>query len=197
MSKTVQAVILGCVVALIAGVGFGFLLGLDGQNHTFMAGMSGAGAGIFAAYIFGNLAGNRRIANASDAEKTTALSRQPPPGKALVFLDREGFVAKLAGLNITIDGKPVAQLKSPRFTCVVVPAGAHAISAKFGGLAGAQSLMGECSLDAPADGAAAVRMTTRMTMTRNGVDLQPQADMAAVRVSLAAMPMTPPDLAEI
>jgi hypothetical protein len=197
MSKTVQAVILGFVVALVAGLGFGFVMGLDGENHTGTATMGGLGAGVVAAYLFGNLAGNRRIANASSAEKSAALSRPPPPGKALIFLYREGFVAKLAGLNIMIDGKPVAQLKSPRFTCVVVPAGPHTVSAKFGGLAGAQSLMGECALDAPTDGAAAVRMTAQLTMTKGGIKLEPQADVAAVKLRLAGMPMTPPDLAEL
>jgi hypothetical protein len=197
MSKTVQAAILGAVVALVVGLGFGFVMGLDGENHTGTATMGGLGAGVVAAYLFGNLAGNRRIANASGAEKGAALGRQPPPGKALLFLYREGFVAKLAGLNITVDGKPVAQLKSPRFTCIVVPAGPHAISAKFGGLAGAQSLMGECAVDAPADGAAAVRMTALVSLTKGGIKLEPQADLAAVRQRLAGMPMTPPDLAEL
>src|ERR1700722_1963140 len=97
MSKTLQVVILGVVVALVVGLGFGFVMGLDGQDHTASATMGGLGAGVVAAYLFGNLAGNRRIANASGDEKSAALSRTPPPGKALLFLYREGFVAKLAG----------------------------------------------------------------------------------------------------
>jgi hypothetical protein len=197
MSKTVQTVILGVVVALVVGLGFGFVMGLDGRDHTFSATTGGLGAGVVAAYLFGNLAGNRRIANAGGAEKSAALSRSPPPGKALLFLYREGFVAKLAGLNVTVDGKPVAQLKSPRFTCVVVPAGTHTVAASFGGAAGAQSQMAECSLEAPADGGAAVRMTAHVTVTMGGIQLEPQADLAAVKLRLAGMPMTPPDLAEI
>jgi hypothetical protein len=100
-------------------------------------------------------------------------------------------------LTVMVDGKPVAQLKSPRFTCIVVPAGTRAISAKFGGLAGAQSLMGECSIEAPADGAAAVKITAQITMTKGGIELEPQSDLAAAKARLAGMPMTPPDLAEI
>jgi hypothetical protein len=197
MSKTVQAGILGVVVALVVGLGFGFVMGLDGQSHTGSAAIGGLGAGVVAAYLFGNLAGNRRIANASSADKTTALDRAPPPGKALLFLYRDGFVAKLAGLNISVDGKPVAQLKSPRFTCIVVPAGTHVIAASFGGLAGAQSLKGECPIEAPADGAAAVKLSAQITMTKGGIGLEPQADVAAVKARLAGMPMTPPDLAEL
>lgn len=197
MSKTLQAVILGCVVALVVSTGGGILLGLGGEPQPFGATTAGVGLGLLSAFVFANLSGNRRIANASDADKAVALSRQPPPGKALVFLYREGYVAKLAGMNVSIDAKPVAQLKSPRFTCIVVPAGHHVISAKFGGLVSAQSLMGECALDVGADSAAAVRIGVRMTIGRNGIDLEPQADVAAARAHLAGMPMTPPDLAEI
>jgi hypothetical protein len=57
--------------------------------------------------------------------------------------------------------------------------------------------MGECSLDAPADGAAAVKITAHITMTRGGIELESQADFAAAKARLAGMPMTPPDLAEI
>ncbi len=79
----------------------------------------------------------------------------------------------------------------------MVPAGTHAVSARFGGLAGAQSLTGECTLEAPADGAAAVRMSAQVSMTKGGIKLEPLADVAAVKLRLAGMPMTPPDLAEI
>lgn len=197
MSKTLQAVILGCVVALVVSTAGGLLLGMVGDANPFGGVTAGVGIGLLSAFVFANLSGNRRIANASDADKAAALGRQPPPGKALIFLYREGYVARLAGMNLTIDEKPVAQLKSPRFTCVVVPAGHHVISAKFGGMVSAQSLVGDCALDLAADSVAAVRIGVRMTFGRNGVDMQPQADVAAVRSHLAGMPMTPPDLAEL
>ena len=129
MTKTAQAIILGVVVALVVSIGLGLLLSLDGNSHGVLATFTGAGAGVFSAYIFGNLAGNRRIANAGEADKRDALDRDPPEGKAILFIYREGFVAMLAGLNVMVDGQPVAQLKSPRFTAIVVPAGAHTVSA--------------------------------------------------------------------
>jgi hypothetical protein len=197
MSKTLQAVILGCVVALVVSTAGGLLLGMVGDTKPFGGVTAGVGVGILSAFVFANLSGNRRIANASDADKAAVLSRQPPPGKALLFLYREGYVAKLAGMNLTVDDKPVAQLKAPRFTCIVVPAGHHVIAARFGGMVSAQSLLGQCALDVAADSAAAVRIGVRMTFGRNGVDLQPQADLAAAKARLAGMPMTPPDLAEL
>jgi hypothetical protein len=197
MSKTLQAVILGCVVALVVSAAGGLLLGMVGDTNRFGGVTAGVGIGLLSAFVFANLSGNRRIANASDADKGAALSRQPPPGKALLFLYREGYVARLAGMNLTVDDKPVAQLKAPRFTCIVVPAGRHVISGRFGGLAGAQSLLGECALEVAADSIAAVRIGVRMTFGRNGIDMQSQADVAAARAHLAGMPMTPPDLAEL
>jgi hypothetical protein len=197
MSKTLQAVILGCVVALVVSTAGGILLGMVGSENRFGGVTAGVGIGLLSALVFASMSGNRRIANVSDVDKAAALSRQPPPGKALLFLYREGYVAKLAGLNLSIDEKPVAQLKAPRFTCIVVPAGHHVISAGFGGMVSAQSLIGECALDVAADSTAAVRIGVRMTFGRNGVDMQPQADVAAARAHLAGMPMTPPDLAEL
>jgi hypothetical protein len=197
MSKVLQAVILGCVVALVISVGAGILLGSLGDTNPFGGVTAGVGLGLFSAFIFANLSGNRRIANASDADKAAVLSRQPPPGKALLFVYREGYVARLAGMNLTVDDKPVAQLKAPRFTCIVVPAGHHVVAAKFGGMVSAQSLVGECALDVAADSTAAVRIGVRMTFGRNGIDMTPQADVAAARTHLASMPMTPPDLAEL
>jgi hypothetical protein len=40
-------------------------------------------------------------------------------------------------------------------------------------------------------------MTAQLTMTKGGIKLEPQADVAAVKLRLAGMPMTPPDLAEL
>jgi hypothetical protein len=198
MSKTVQTIIVGFVVALIVSIGFGFVDSLQGENHAGGASLGGIGAGVAAAYLFYALSGNRRIASASNADKRAALDRAPPPGKALLFLYREGYIAKLVGLNLTVDGKPVGQLKSPRFTCVVVNPGAHEITCQFGAQIGGPAQTGHCSVDAPADGALAVRITAHIALTKgSGVQLEPQADVAAAKARMAGMPMTPPDLAEV
>jgi hypothetical protein len=175
----------------------GFLMSLDGENHAGQAILAGGFCGVSSAYIFGNLAGNRSIANAGADEKRAALARQPPPDKALLFLYREGFVAKLAGLNLMIDERTVAQLKSPRFTCVVVAPGPHVISARFGALAGMQSQSGERPIIAIAGGVMAVGMKVRLGVIVNGIVLTPQDDVAGALARMAGMPMTPPDLAEV
>ena len=103
--------------------------------------------GAFFAYIFANLAGNRKVPTADAAQKEAALALKPPPGKALLVVYREGFVAKLAGLNIAVDGQEFAQLTAPKFTVLTLPAGAHTLTCGFGGLAGPQSKPGSYEFD--------------------------------------------------
>src|SRR5262249_42872766 len=103
----------------------------------------------------------------------------------------------LAGMNLSIDGKPVAQLKSPRFTCVEVAAGKRVLTAQFGGLAGPQSKAGEITVDAPSGGVVAVRLTVGMGLVQNAVEMTPQTDLPATMRTLAAMPMTPADAAAL
>jgi len=139
MSKPVRAVVIGVVVAFVVSFLLSLLPTEDGRSFSLSTLMVGLFAGIFTAYILGNLSGNRSVADAGDEQRKQALAAVPPAGKMLLYVQRQGFVAKLAGLNIFIDGRNVAQLKSPRFTLVTLPARPCALSASFGGLAGAQS----------------------------------------------------------
>src|SRR5262249_31353229 len=145
----------------------------------------GVFAGSLTAYLMANLAGNRKIANASDTDKRTALARTPPAGKALVFLYREGFVAKLAGMNLGIDGHAVPQLKSPRFTCVVVSAGKPTLKASFGGLAGPQNRTTELEITAAPDSVIAARFTVGLGVVQNKPAITVMPDTAAVLQTLA------------
>src|ERR1700722_13522684 len=111
MKKYIPGIVIGFGAAVI----FGFLLRLVFSEGTASV-WYGAFFGVFVAYIFANLAGNRKIPPAGEAEKQAVLQLQPPPGKALLVEFREGFVAKLAGLNLFLDGRPFAQLSSPKFT---------------------------------------------------------------------------------
>jgi hypothetical protein len=197
MSNLTRAILIGFGVAFAVALVLGFLLSVSGETHMGSAVMAGLGAGVVAGFVSNNLAGNRKIASASGDEKRAALDRAPPAGKALLYIYREGFVAKLVGLNLTVDGRAVGQLKSPRFTCVVVPAGAHAVSAQFGGPVNPQGKATEISVDVPADGAAAIRITVSLGFQQGGAVLTVQEDISAARQAMAGMPMTPPDIAEL
>jgi hypothetical protein len=196
MSKYAVPVVVGFAVAFVIAFLIGLLnsrTGGSGLNPILVGGFVGA----FTAYIMANLAGNRKVATASQDERDRALALTPPAGKALVCLYREGFVAKAAGLNVAVDGKEVAQLKSPRFTLVTVSPGQHQVTAAFGGLAGAQNVAASATVQLAEGEAAAVRFGVSMGLIKNTVTATPAADLAAVRQALANVPMSVPEVAEV
>jgi hypothetical protein len=186
----------GIVIGFVAAVIFGFLMRIVFPEGTASV-WYGAFFGVFVAYIFANLAGNRKIPAASEAEKQAALQLRPPPGKALLVVFREGFVARLAGLNLFLDGKPFAQLTSPKFTSVVIAPGPHNLSCGFAGLAGPQSQKGSFDFQALADGFVAVRIGARVGAIQGVMSLKPVEDAPALRTKLAGMPMVKADVAEL
>src|ERR1035438_2173541 len=103
MQKYLPAIIAGVVGAVVMTILMSFVF--EGVTPL----IYGIFTGAFVAYIFANLAGNKKLPIADAAETQAALQLKPPPGKALLVVYREGFVAKLAGLNIAVDGQAVAQ----------------------------------------------------------------------------------------
>jgi hypothetical protein len=84
--------------------------------------------------IFNGLRRNRSVEKLTDAERARMLGEAPAAGgRVLVY--REGFVAKLSGIDIVIDGVPHAQLKSPQSVMVPVVPGDHQLVAKVAGKA--------------------------------------------------------------
>ncbi len=139
MKKVVVPLLIGFAAAFITGFALQALFTSTGVKDPPNMWWVGALVGVFAAYIAGNLAGNRRVAKADDAERADALSFAAPVGMARIYVYREGFFGMAAGMNVTVDGLLTAQLKSPRFASFVAPPGPHEIRAAFGALAGAQN----------------------------------------------------------
>ena len=193
MSKTVQILLVAFVTALVLGFAIAFITSLNGEPNLYEAVVAGGFGGGAAAFVFGNLSGNRRVANASDADKRAALGEPPPPGKAVLFVYRQGYVGKLVGMNIELDGTAVAQIKSPRFIRLVVAAGVHTVTAYFGGFAGPQSTPGAVAIDAAPDSVLALRIKPKMGLVQGGLSLELQSDLTAVKRTLAGMPMTQTD----
>jgi hypothetical protein len=81
--------------------------------------------------MYKSLSGNRRLEKMSDADRSRALAEAPVAARALVY--REGFMAKLAGFDIAIDGVSYAQLKSPQSVAIDLPAGEHQLVVKVAG----------------------------------------------------------------
>lgn len=191
MSKYTRAIIAGFIAAAVMT----FLMTFVFEGFTPY--IYGFFTGVFVAYIFGNLAGNRKVAAVGAAEKDAALALEPPAGKALLVVFREGFVAKLAGRNIAVDGKEFAQLTAPRFTVVALGPGAHTLTCGFGGLAGPQSKPGTYEIEIGAGGVAAVGIGVAMGAIRGSMTFTPITDTDAIRAKLSRMPMVKAEPAEV
>jgi len=197
MSKYIRPILIGFAAAFVVSFGLAFTFARLGASNIGISIYCGLFIGAFTAYILANLAGNRKVVTADAAQHGAAVAMTPVAGKALVYVYREGFVGKAAGMNVAVDGKPVAQLTSPRFTVVAVSPGPHTVSAAFGGLAGPQNKTAEATFTAEAGGVHAFRITLSMGMLQNSIQLAPTPDLAAVKGALGHMKMTAPDLAEV
>lgn len=118
-------------LAALAGlVGYFVLRSVFGGNIMFLIALIALAAG--GVIVVRNLRTNRKVAEATFGERDDALKFTPVPGKAALYIFRNQFVGRAVGINVLIDGKEVAQLKSPRFTRVLLSSGAHRIAGYTG-----------------------------------------------------------------
>ncbi len=82
--------------------------------------------------IYRNLKTNRKVADATPDQRAAALTFAPAPGKAALYIFRNQFVGRAVGVNVVIDGHEAAQLKSPRFTRILLSPGTHRIAGYTG-----------------------------------------------------------------
>jgi hypothetical protein len=126
MSRTIRNTLIGVTVAFFVGVGLRLLpvllhapdleLAASATTLPLMLGML---------TIF--------ILNGEDTRRRALAFEAPSPAHAALCFVRTGLTGKGAGMNVSIDGRGVAQLQSSRFTRVEVAPGSHDIGASFGG----------------------------------------------------------------
>lgn len=87
---------------------------------------------VFGVIVYRNLQTNRKVADATPEQRTEALAFAPVSGKAVLYVFRNQFVGRAVGVNVLIDGQDVAQIKSPRFTRLLLTPGAHRIAGYTG-----------------------------------------------------------------
>jgi hypothetical protein len=86
---------------------------------------------LFFAYAAELQQGTRPERFAASAVKTNALATAPAPPFGSLVVFRFGVPSKFIGMDLHIDGRSIAQLKSPRFTRVEVQAGEYELTAAF------------------------------------------------------------------
>lgn len=172
--------------AIVAGVSFlvSFLLaaitsGVPDNARTTPTWFIGLIFGTVAGAVYLLLANNKRMPLADDTERTKALAG-PATGAAQLLVFRQGFVGKLAGVDVLIDGTVATQLKSPRFAALTIAPGRHEVLAEVQGKRTEPLL-----LDLAPDEVAAVRID----MAIGRAKLTREADVAVARRALAKVPM--------
>lgn len=194
MNKIVLWCVIGFVVAFVIAFALGAWAASLGTSFGIAPWILGGLLGAFTALIGGNLAGNRKVAIASGETRDTTLSFQPQPGHALLVIYREGFVGMAAGMNVNLDGRPVAQLKSPRFTALNLTPGDHTVTFGFGGLAGAQNHQAEVVVPAVDGQVIALKATMAMGALKNTIAVEwVEAYPSELREKLAKMKMVAAD----
>ncbi|WP_421728950.1 hypothetical protein [Brevundimonas sp.] len=194
MTKYIKPIIVGFVVAFVISGGISFMVASAGGSAGWLPAFIGGFIGVFTAYIMANLAGNRAGRAAQPAQQEAALNLRPEPGRAMLIVFREGFVGMAAGMNVSVDGRVVAQLKSPRFTAIPLDVGRHEMQLAFGALAGAQNRAGVEEFGVGAGEVVAYRATVSMGALKNSVALERITPDATLTAKLKAMKMVAPEV---
>ncbi len=122
--------ILVFVAVIIGWLGYGLLRALLGPEIVMI--LSLIALVVVGVTIFRNLQTNRQVTAATPQQRTEALQFAPVADKAVLYVFRNQFVGRAVGVNVLIDGREVAQIKSPRFIRVVLNPGAHTIAGYTG-----------------------------------------------------------------
>lgn len=191
MGKYVPAIVTGLIVLVVVAV----LLGVLGFRG-FAAWYIPIFAGGITAYLMANLQGTKAGLAATETQKAAALSLRPSSGKGLILVHRQGFVGKMAGMEVTLDGRVLAQLKSPQFTAVEVEPGPHSLGFGFVGLAAAQNKPEVVEMTVAEGQVVAWRATVAMGMTsKNTIKVERDDQVQTLTDDLRRMKMIAPAVA--
>lgn len=199
MSRTVVNVLIGIAVAFVVAWGLSLLPALLGAPEVDLGRtpkLLAMVAGLVTMTVLNGLSGNRKVAPAGEAARRQALTFEASPTHAALYLVRTGFAGKAAGMNLNVDGREVAQLKSPRFTRVEIAPGPHVIQASFGGAMASSGKPAHLDLEVKAGDIAVVHVSVAMGLLGSKVKIE-RLQPEAIRDKLARIPMSAPDVAVV
>lgn len=192
MSKRLRAILVGILIAFVISFGLNFGLAAAGAEAVSSAWIVGPVIGSFVTMGMMNMAGNKPVAVADAKTRAGILALKPPPGSGLLIVVREGFMGKANGIDLKLDDRFVAQLKSPRFTALNIQPGQHRLTAAFAGPLNAGSKTGDETFTIASGESVVFRVTLAMKMTTSDVILTREANPPAVAARLARIKMVPP-----
>jgi hypothetical protein len=184
----IKNLLIGFAVAFAVGLGFGLLDYFSGSSSSTSVVLPVV-LGFFTFLILQMLSGNRKEARVDDAARQSSLSAPAPAGQALLYIYREGFMGKAVGWNVSLDGKALAQLRSPRFTQTAISPGRHTLAVSLGGFAGTQNKPAETTFDAQPGEVIVFAMKSKMSALSNTLSFVREPDTPTALQKLAKMPM--------
>lgn len=92
--------------------------------------MMSLGVSGIVASIAGTRGGNRSIAHAGSGAEEEAKRCAPVSDRATVYVFRDAFIGKLAGLDVLVDGTPVGQTRGKTFYRLELAPGEHLLTSR-------------------------------------------------------------------
>ncbi|MDJ0278666.1 hypothetical protein QLH51_17880 [Sphingomonas sp. 2R-10] len=144
----------------------------------------GMALGFAVGLIYLLLANNRNVAVAAPDVRQAALDAPPPTdGTARLIVVRQSRMGMMVGVDISIDGTTITQLKSPRFAILSIAPGRREVVA---------AAQGKPSKPQTVEVAAGEIVVLRVATGFAGVKITPEADGPQLRSALARVPMVAP-----
>ena len=188
MPKVIKNALIGFGVAFALAFGLSFLATIGGSPTQSSIPVAAA-MGVVVFFILQMRSGNRNEVRGDDAAREVALQGPVPPGRAALYIYREGFAGKAVGFDVSLDGAPLAQLRSPRFTWTTVAPGTHKLSVGMNGGMSSQYKPTDLTIEAKAGDTLVYMIQTKMGALSTTLLLVPEPDPRGALSKLARIPM--------
>jgi hypothetical protein len=152
--------------------------------------------GVCGFIVWRNLQLNRKVTDATPAQRTAALTFTPDAGKAALYVYRTQFIGKAVGVNLDVDGRQAAQLKSPRFTRIALAPGAHRVELYLGTPDKKKPGGHAQDLNVAAGDVVVLKLEIEPQMIGTAMKLTPTEPQKA-RTEIGSAKMVAPDVAEL
>jgi len=169
MKITLKAILIGVLVGGAISFAFGmldgFLIARGGEpiGWALRVGV-GTSLGVVTMLLVSALSGNKALRLAPAADDKRAKTFAPDPGRGVIYVFRAAFVGKLVGLDLLVDGRPVAQTRGKTFVRLDLAPGDHTLASVHPG----HDNQVDLRVSAPAGSIVYVEQSIRMGALQSG-----------------------------